>query len=83
MARLFCTCLFLIAVTTVPAQHKLFLVKAGEVPEKAIPVEEIYFFSSFTNGTAILKNGSRSNQRFNYHCLLDELQFLSGGDTLQ
>ncbi|OJY81488.1 MAG: hypothetical protein BGP13_03515 [Sphingobacteriales bacterium 40-81] len=82
MTRLFCTCLFLIAVTAVPAQHKLFLVKAGEVPEKAIPVEEIYFFSSFTNGTAILKNGSRSNQRFNYHCLLDELQFLSGGDTL-
>lgn len=81
---LFISLLLSSLIVTASAQNaSRFVVKAGEIPEKAIPAEEIYFLPAFTNGTAILKNGSKSNQAFNYNCLLDELQFLSAkGDTL-
>lgn len=83
MIRLVYIGIFLCCFTIASSQtQKRFLVKAGEIPEKTIPIEEIYFFPSFTQGTAILKNGSKSTQRFNYNCLLGELQFISGNDTL-
>lgn len=83
MIRLFCVSLFLLSVAIAAAQtNKRFLVKSGEVPEKIIPVEEIYFFPSFTNGTATLKNGSKSTGKFNYNSFAEELLFLSGNDTL-
>ena len=84
MIRLFYTCFLISYFFTASGQNsETYIVKAGEVPEKAISPAHIYFFSSFTNGTATLKNGSTSAQRFNYNCLLDELQFLSvNGDTL-
>lgn len=84
MQRLLFTCL--IAIITYPCfaqEYKQHLVKAGQIPEKAIPLEEIYFFDSFKTGVAIHKNNSKSQMKFNYNCLLDELQFLTpAGDTL-
>lgn len=83
MIRLFYISIFLSFVCCANAQSaKRFLVKAGEIPEKTIPAEEIYFLPSFTSGIATLKNGAKSSQKFNYNCLIDELQFLSGKDTL-
>lgn len=84
MTRLFYTCILICSFFIVSAQNiGNYVVKAGEIPEKAISPGDIYFFPAFTKGTAILKNGSTSAQKFNYNCLLDELQFLSAsGDTL-
>lgn len=64
-------------------EYKQHLVKAGQIPEQAIPKEEIYYFDSFRNGVAYLRHNNRSTMKFNYNCLLDELQFLTpAGDTL-
>lgn len=83
MIRLFCVSFCLVCVAISAAQtNKRFLVKSGEVPEKVIPAEEIYFFPSFTSGTATLKNGSKSTGKFNYNCFSGDLLFLSGNDTL-
>lgn len=60
-----------------------FIVKPGEIPEKVLPAEAVYYFPAFTKGELSFKTGGKTSQRFNYNCLLDELQFLSvGGDTL-
>lgn len=84
MQRLLYTAMFALVLVNVSAQdNNQYLVKAGEIPEKAIPNEVIYALPAFKEGSAILRNGAKSNHRFNYNCLLDELQFLTvTGDTL-
>ncbi len=60
-----------------------YIVKPGEIPDKVLPAEAVYYFPAFVKGELAFKNGGKSQQRFNYNCLLDELQFLTvGGDTL-
>lgn len=63
--------------------QKRHVVKAGESPDEVIPDEAKYVLPAFTAGTAFLRSGASVKQRFNYNCLLDEMQFLNtGGDTL-
>jgi hypothetical protein len=43
----------------------------------------MYVLPDFTNGTAFLRDGTSSTQRFNYNYLQDEMQFITEkGDTL-
>ncbi|MFT3748599.1 MAG: hypothetical protein QM768_09795 [Agriterribacter sp.] len=60
-----------------------FPVKAGEIPDQVIPFNARYIFPEFKEGKATLRNGATSRQKFNYNCLLDEMQFITpAGDTL-
>lgn len=60
-----------------------FPVKAGEIPDEVIPFHVRYTFPEFTEGSATLRSGTTSRQKFNYNCLLDEMQFIAdSGDTL-
>lgn len=85
-----CTRILTIAIiiilhsTWVLAQIKNgFPVKAGEIPDQVIPFSARYLFPEFKEGNATLRNGATSRQKFNYNCLLDEMQFISpSGDTL-
>ena len=69
---------------TITAQTvRLWPVKVGEIPNQVLPIEAMYVLSNFTKGTALLRDGSSSTQRFNYNYLQDEMQFISdAGDTL-
>lgn len=63
--------------------QKKYIVKSGESPDAVIPAEAKYILPAFTEGTAFLRSGASVKQRFNYNCLLDEMQFLNtNGDTL-
>lgn len=60
-----------------------YIVKPGEVPQKVLPAEAVYYFPGFVSGEATLRAGGKATQKFNYNYLLDEMQFLSvTGDTM-
>ncbi len=60
-----------------------YVVKAGQVPNKVIPVQAMYVSPVFKPGVVNLSNGTASRQRLNYNIILDEMQFIgSKGDTL-
>lgn len=69
---------------TITAQTaRLWPVKVGEIPNQVLPIEAMYVLPNFTTGTAWLRDGSSSIQRFNYNYLQDEMQFIGdAGDTL-
>ncbi|MBX3240540.1 MAG: hypothetical protein KF679_11530 [Chitinophagaceae bacterium] len=57
--------------------------KSGEVPQKVLPAEAVYYFPGFVTGEATLRAGGKATQKFNYNYLLDEMQFLTvTGDTM-
>ncbi len=60
-----------------------YVVKAGQVPNKVIPVQAMYVSPVFKSGVVNLRNGTASRQLLNYNIILDEMQFIgSKGDTL-
>jgi hypothetical protein len=62
---------------------KSWPVKVGEIPNQVLPIEAMYVLPNFTTGTAFLRDGTSSIQRFNYNYLQDEMQFINEkGDTL-
>jgi hypothetical protein len=75
---------FIFCINTVAAQRgKTYPVKVGEIPKEVLPNKAMYALPSFTRGTALLRNGTSSTQRFNYNFLLDEMHFIDAtGDTL-
>src|SRR5450432_2843212 len=75
---------YVFCINTAAAQTgKAYPVKVGEIPGEVLPNEAMYLFPSFKSGTAWLRDGTSSTQRFNYNFLLDEMHFLGArGDTL-
>src|SRR6478609_402526 len=62
---------------------KAYLVKAGEIPDKALPDQAKYMLPAFKMGTVFFRDGNASNNLLNYNFLLDEMHFINpGGDTL-
>ncbi|MCC6289741.1 MAG: hypothetical protein IT249_17835 [Chitinophagaceae bacterium] len=78
------TAILIIHSTCASAQiQNRFPVKSGEIPDQVIPFNVRYIFPEFKEGRATLRSGAISNQKFNYSCLLDEMQFITAsGDTL-
>ncbi len=76
--------IYILCINTARAQEvKQYPVKAGEIPAAMLPREAMYVLPAFTAGTASLKDGTSSTQRFNYNFLLDEMHFIGEkGDTL-
>jgi hypothetical protein len=64
-------------------QRKIYVVKAGEIPSEVLPVEAMYEFPQFKQGTVYMRDGSASTTKLNYNILLNEMQFITNkGDTL-
>ena len=63
--------------------QKTYLVKPNAKILDVIPLEEIYLYPEFIQGTVTFRNNSASNGRLNYNILLNEVQFIDKrGDTL-
>jgi len=83
MRSLWTLILVLATLQGLAQSREQYTVKPGEIPDKVLPAEAVYYFPEFRKGEANFKTGGKSTQQFNYNCLLDELQFLAaGGDTL-
>lgn len=64
-------------------KKKSFVVKAGEIIKEAIPIQEIYTYPSFVNGTVFFRSGESSVGRLNYNMMEAEMEFIdANGDTL-
>jgi hypothetical protein len=64
-------------------QSNFYPVKMGEIPTRVLPNEAMYAMPAFTRGTAFFRDGTASEQKFNYNFLLDEMHFIgAAGDTL-
>jgi hypothetical protein len=83
-AKVLLLLLFFITCDHLSAQEaKTFRVKAGEVPEKAIPNSDKYRYKTFLAGSVLYKNDKSSPAKLNYNHLLNEMQMITPkGDTL-
>jgi hypothetical protein len=64
-------------------ESHFYQVKMGEIPSQVLPNEAVYATPVFTRGTAFFRDGTASEQKFNYNFLLDEMHFIgAAGDTL-
>ncbi len=71
------------ALAAVAQRSIEYPVKAGEIPDKALPVEARYVLPAFQEGTAMFKNKTSNTRLFNFNILLNEMHFISdSGDTL-
>jgi hypothetical protein len=81
--RLFLAIILLYGNLVSAQTGKSWPVKVGEIPNQALPIEAMYVLPNFTTGTAFLRDGTSSIQRFNYNYLQDEMQFINNkGDTM-
>lgn len=66
------------------AQTQVIRVKAGEDISNALSEYGKYRFASFTQGRLYYNYGKAATAKFNYHYILEEMQFIdpSTGDTL-
>jgi hypothetical protein len=82
--RILIFALFVLIIHNISAQpNKVYIVKAGEIPDAVIPTEAKYVFPLFKQGTVYLRDGTFSNQKLNYNVMLNEMQFIgTNGDTL-
>ncbi len=83
MRKLLILLLALLSFRGMTQTRERYIVKPGEIPDKVLPAEAVYYFPEFKKGEVSFKIGGKSTQLFNYNCLVDEMQFLTaGGDTL-
>jgi hypothetical protein len=69
--------------TAIAQQSQFYPVKMGEIPTQVLPNEAMYAKPAFTRGTAFFRDGTASEQKFNYNFLLNEMHFIgAAGDTL-
>lgn len=62
---------------------KVYTVQPGENIQDVVPGKDMYEYSEFQAGAVIFKNGIRSNAKFNYNFVHEDIQFISSkGDTL-
>lgn len=65
------------------AQDSTIVVKAGTSINESVPITDLYQYPQFVYGKLFFKPGDSAMARFNYHRLLDEMQFIDfKGDTL-
>ena len=75
--------IFIIVLFCINCAHaqadKIYTIKAGEI----IPPTLLYALPGFTQGTALLRDGTSTNQPLNFNYLTGEMQFINrAGDTL-
>jgi hypothetical protein len=85
MKSIFFLNLVLVVAITAHAQQvsESVSIKAGESIADAFPPNGYMRFAQFTEGTVQLKNGAKTNARFNYNMVTNEILFISNkGDTM-
>jgi len=74
----------LIICRDLPAQDStLVTIKAGSRVTDVLTPADIYYYSQFTDGTVVLKDGTKVEVKMNYSRLFDQMLFIGpNGDTL-
>ena len=58
------------------------MLKAGHHVMDILSPSDVYYFPGFGDGNVYFKDGTKSSGKLNYNFLLNEIQFLSNGDTV-
>jgi hypothetical protein len=85
MKKIFLPIIIITATISAHAQQvsESVSIKAGESIADAFTPNGYMRFAQFTEGTAQLKNGVKTNARFNYNLVSNEILFINGkGDTM-
>jgi len=65
------------------AQDSPIVIKAGTSVHESVSMKDLYEYSQFVNGKIFFRSGDSAVAKFNYHRLLDEMQFIDlKDDTL-
>jgi len=74
----------LIICRDLPAQDStLVTIKAGSRVTDVLTPADIYYYAQFTDGTVVLKDGTKVVTKMNYSRLFDQMLFIGpNGDTL-
>ena len=58
-------------------------IKAGGTVRDVLTPADIFYYSQFIKGKVVFQDGTKSEARLNYSCLVDEMHFIDAkGDTL-
>jgi len=65
------------------AQDSPIVIKAGASVNESVSMTDLYQYPQFVSGKIFFRSGDSAVAKFNYHRLLDEMQFIDlKGDTL-
>lgn len=81
-AILFFFTVFMFTISLSSQESEMIVVNAGTLIKTVFPLSERYRYPEFTEGLAVMKNGSVTKDRFNYNLLLGNMEFIRARDTL-
>ncbi|MCY7423023.1 MAG: hypothetical protein LH478_14925 [Chitinophagaceae bacterium] len=71
----------LLAFPVFAQPRKIYVVRAGEIPNEVLLIDAIYSFPHFKKGIVFLGDGSATSQQLNYNLLLDEMHFINANNN--